>query len=193
MCLSPFSTYFPAWPAFFQWFHVSHHAAISPAANMKTVPSPTSTRHDMACCNCMRRLLLTGLCCLLQVAYCLQVSRLIQEKTLYSVSSPLVVNTSNGQVYGRTLDTAFAFLGVPYGEPPKHSLRWRDPLPARPWAPLVYNATSFGPACPQHCHLPPLTCPQTTKEDCLNLDIWVPLTATSQSNLSVMVFFPGGR
>src|SRR5690242_16588269 len=51
---------------------------------------------------------------------------------------------------------------------------------------------SKGPSCPQICVLPPGVCPETVQsEDCLNLDIYVPLNQSS-SPLPVLVFIPGG-
>ena len=69
------------------------------------------------------------------------------------------------------------FKGIPYAAPPVGNLRWREPMPVRPWA-SASDATAFGPLCPQPQGLGPnaarLSNVQASKEDCLYLNVWTP-------------------
>ncbi len=48
--------------------------------------------------------------------------------------------------------------------------------------------------CPQRCRLPPHTCPDTTSEDCLYLNVWTPNPQSAlKTPLPVLFFLPGGR
>jgi carboxylesterase type B len=58
--------------------------------------------------------------------------------------------------------------------------------------PGVLSATQWGPACPQTCELPPHTCPDTTSEDCLTLNVYAPL-APHDAPWPVMFFIHGGN
>ena len=61
----------------------------------------------------------------------------------------LVVSTNAGQLQGAARTTGGAeFLGVPYAQPPVGDLRWREPVPAKPWN-GVREATAFGAPCAQ--------------------------------------------
>ncbi|KAE9550660.1 hypothetical protein FO519_006121 [Halicephalobus sp. NKZ332] len=89
-----------------------------------------------------------------------------------------------------------SYLGVPFAEPPVGDLRFRPPLPKRPWNGTV-DASTFAPACFQgrdtynesfwgsemwNANTP-------VKEDCLYMNIWAPAEA---NNLTVMVWLFGG-
>jgi len=105
-----------------------------------------------------------------------------------------IVTTVNGQVQGLVIPGARVFLSIPYGASTAGRNRFMPPLPAAPWQ-GVLNCTTFGPACPQICDLPPLTCPVAgTSEDCLHLDVYTPRLADIQQKgpFPVMIFFPGG-
>jgi len=100
----------------------------------------------------------------------------------------LVVSTRSGRVrgqrsyipsLGRSVDE---FLGIPFAQAPVGELRFRQPVPARPWR-GVRNATTLPPSCYQK----PDTefgaefygstvwnSPTPVSEDCLYLNVWVP-------------------
>eukprot|EP01006_Ploeotia_vitrea_P014152 TRINITY_DN37733_c0_g1_i1.p1 TRINITY_DN37733_c0_g1~~TRINITY_DN37733_c0_g1_i1.p1 ORF type:complete len:551 (+),score=99.93 TRINITY_DN37733_c0_g1_i1:208-1653(+) len=66
-------------------------------------------------------------------------------------------------------------------------------MPAKPWS-GEKNCTDFGPACYSDHHNPD-TCsqfPGKCSENCLNLNIWTPATATPSSKLKVMMWIFGG-
>lgn len=101
-----------------------------------------------------------------------------------------VVNTAQGKVCGikQTAEKseAFAYLGIPYAEPPVGKLRWKNPVPAKTWGDDVYQATSIKPECVQ-----PAGKSYAGSENCLYLNVWRPQT-TSKKPRAVMVFIPGG-
>ncbi|CAN8007904.1 unnamed protein product, partial [Ixodes pacificus] len=78
--------------------------------------------------------------------------------------------------------TIHSFLGIPFAEPPLGPLRFRKPVPVKPWTGVK---TSF--------ELPP-RCAQlriVSQEDCLYLNVWTP-TLDASAGLDVMVYFHGG-
>ncbi len=118
----------------------------------------------------------------------------------------MIRNTSLGLVEGtdqsRSTGT-FAWLGVPYAEPPVGRLRWRAPVPHRPWH-GVRDAQQFGQGCIQEGRMfsPAPSGPHygldirdglkkpVGSEDCLTLNIYRP--STQERNLPVIVFIHGG-
>eukprot|EP01064_Diplonema_japonicum_P039374 TRINITY_DN984_c0_g5_i1.p1 TRINITY_DN984_c0_g5~~TRINITY_DN984_c0_g5_i1.p1 ORF type:complete len:547 (+),score=32.44 TRINITY_DN984_c0_g5_i1:52-1692(+) len=101
--------------------------------------------------------------------------------------SSLVVNTTLGQVEGRTdeeLGTQY-FYGIPFGK----AERFAPPTDQDRWNGVKKLGMTQPPSCPQ-AHL--------TKdiwfgqEDCLTIDIWRPGGLTGGENLPVMVWVFGG-
>ena len=80
----------------------------------------------------------------------------------------------SGEVAGESESGIRAFMGIPYAAPPVGDLRWRAPRPPHRLA-GVFEATEFGPACPQ---APSKDVPaEAMSEDCLTLNIWSPAKA----------------
>jgi para-nitrobenzyl esterase len=118
-------------------------------------------------------------------------------------SEPSVL-TGGELLVGKREAGVFAFLGVPFAEPPIGELRWRAPQPylAR-YQPR--DATAFAPACMQTMRIldwyrylaetfggsrdyyPDLE----ISEDCLYLNVWTPALDV-QAALPVMVWLHGG-
>jgi para-nitrobenzyl esterase len=102
--------------------------------------------------------------------------------------------TSEGDVLGtRDADGVETYLGIPYAAPPVGPLRWRDPEPPRPHAPLP--TTAYHLACAQ------IPLPDSgdqfgpgkkvpSSEDCLYMNLWVP---PHEGALPVMVWTHGGQ
>ncbi len=60
-----------------------------------------------------------------------------------------VIAVTSGQVQGVALEKGGAvFKGIPFAQPPVGTLRWREPMPVKPWA-GVRDATAFGAPCAQ--------------------------------------------
>jgi len=106
--------------------------------------------------------------------------------------SGLVVKTAAGRVRGVARSGGGAeFLGIPYARPPVGRLRWRPPVPARPWS-GVRDAAAFGAPCAQ----PVLgdwnrKDAENSREDCLFLNVITPAWPAAKA-LPVMVWLHGG-
>ncbi|XP_038595215.1 cAMP-regulated D2 protein [Micropterus salmoides] len=105
-----------------------------------------------------------------------------------------VVSTKDGQIKGITVEKAHIFYGIPYADPPVGAYRWKPPRPVSPWT-GVYDASFPRAACVQACRGPE-ECPQKVSENCLYLNIFVPVdvnfSSPLRSSLPVMVWIHGG-
>ncbi|GHJ36184.1 carboxylesterase/lipase family protein [Streptomyces sp. TS71-3] len=101
-----------------------------------------------------------------------------------------VVRTDGGLVRGTAAADGYrSFQGIPYAAPPVGPLRWRPPLPARPWH-GTRDATRPGDRCAQNAD--PLTgTARSTSEDCLYLNVAVPPRRPGE-RLPVLVWIHGG-
>jgi carboxylesterase type B len=108
---------------------------------------------------------------------------------LASLADPTLVSIPGmGDVRGVVNGIAREFRGIPYAAP---AVRFASPAAPVPWS-GVRDATVDGPGCPQNCTEPAGVCPPSTSEDCLLLNIFTPLGASSTSSLPVLVFLHGG-
>ena len=90
----------------------------------------------------------------------------------FAQSGPIVTVTG-GQIRGALLDKGGAvFKGIPFAQPPVGDLRWREPMRVRRWS-GVRPATEFGAICAQKQSPLIPAAAETSKEDCLFLNIWV--------------------
>jgi len=95
-----------------------------------------------------------------------------------------------GAVVGfATQHHSYAWLGIPYAQPPVNELRWRAPQPLPAWQ-TTRKALAYGSICPQ---LKVFSSSHTMhgSEDCLTLNVWAPNPAPSTA-LPVMVWIHGG-
>ncbi len=107
-------------------------------------------------------------------------------------SDGFLVPTTSGPLRGVARpDGGAEFLGIPYAQPPVGDLRWREPLPVKPWS-GVLTAGSFGAPCAQpvmgdwNRHDA-----EVGKEDCLFLNVMAPVWPAKQP-LPVMLWLHGG-
>ncbi len=106
-----------------------------------------------------------------------------------AADSAPIVTVTGGQVRGALLDKGGAvFKGIPYAQPPVGNLRWREPMPVKPWT-GVRDATKLGASCMQGLNIPGMA--DIQNEDCLFINIETPGWPTTL-RLPVMVWIHGG-
>lgn len=117
---------------------------------------------------------------------------LLTTPALGAAGAPqLVVTVTGGQLRGTLLSPKGAvFKGVPYAQPPVGALRWREPAPVQPWT-GVRDAGAYGPPCAQNPYFIH-DAKETSREDCLYLNVWTPVWPRPSAKLAVMVWIPGG-
>ncbi|XP_068941904.1 cocaine esterase-like isoform X2 [Petaurus breviceps papuanus] len=117
----------------------------------------------------------------------------------------LIRTTESGPVQGtqiiiKGIDKGVnVFLGIPFAKPPVGALRFSPPQPPDSWS-NVKDATSHPPACLQDvtileklAKIMKVNIPVTANsEDCLYLNIYVPVHAKEGAGLPVMVWIHGG-
>lgn len=120
------------------------------------------------------------------------------------VEGDLIAQTEAGKLKGTPVESAVAFMGIPFARPPVGELRWEAPQPTIPWT-GVRDATRPGPACTQvpaglGVFLGPMAKtygstytepPPQSSEDCLYLNVWT-REWPPKHNLPVMVWLHGG-
>ncbi|CAK1552469.1 unnamed protein product [Leptosia nina] len=110
----------------------------------------------------------------------------------FDMESP-IVNTKLGKLRGRVKELFdgskyYSFKGIRYGQPPLRDLRFKAPLPVKPWE-GIYDAVRHGPISPQFDA-------QTKQinegsEDCLFLNVYSK-SLDPETKSPVMVFIHGG-
>lgn len=138
------------------------------------------------------------------------------SETCVQPSDPLVRCTTQGLIRGKRFnftvhksnltsrsnesESVYAFLGIPYGEPPLGEKRFRKPVTKQPWPhDVVYDATKLPNSCYQmkidflNSTGEQIWIPFTPlSEDCLYLNIWTPVAERQQQPLASMVWLYGG-
>jgi para-nitrobenzyl esterase len=115
-----------------------------------------------------------------------------QGSLAQAADDPYVAKTATGQVRGITRPGGGAkFFGIPFAQPPIGDLRWREPLPAKPWA-GVRDAKTYSAPCAQ----PDLGWwnhhdAEIGQEDCLYLNVVTPEWPRKKL-LPVMFWLHGG-
>lgn len=101
-----------------------------------------------------------------------------------------VVKTEGGQLRGAIDGSLVKYLGVPYAAPPVGNLRWKAPQAPARWQ-AVRDASVFGNRCAQTTVVGEFGAPSAS-EDCLYLNVFVPIRPRSGKKLAVMFWIPGG-
>ena len=118
----------------------------------------------------------------------------LEEGEVNKHEEVVIIDTGSGKIKGKKIrDDAKQynkFLGIPFAEPPVGELRFKPPVPTKPWSDVL-EAFSNGPACVQMI-TPALLGTKGTKgvsEDCLRLNIF---TKSLDGSQAVMVWIHGG-
>ncbi|MFW9769051.1 MAG: carboxylesterase/lipase family protein [Candidatus Thorarchaeota archaeon] len=96
-----------------------------------------------------------------------------------------VVQTTYGNVSGRSEENVWCWKGIPYATPPVGELRWKAPLDPVPWL-GIRKTRKFGNSAAQVM----LILGSLGSEDCLYLNIWRPKSPTT--DLPVYLYIHGG-
>ena len=100
------------------------------------------------------------------------------------------VVTESGAISGVRERGLSIYKGIPFAAPPVGALRWRPPVPVKPWT-GTFKADAFAPACMQTGMSMPGEKPPVVSEDCLYLNIWTPAKMLDEY-LPVFVWIYGG-
>jgi para-nitrobenzyl esterase len=111
----------------------------------------------------------------------------------------LVAKTMDGEVRGKLINNGKvrAFQGIPYAAPPVGGLRWKAPQPVATWKGTL-DATMYGHHCAQNHVFDDMvfqdsaTPADAGSEDCLYLNVYVPVSKTGKAKLPVMFWIHGG-
>ena len=82
-----------------------------------------------------------------------------------------IATVTGGQIEGRANASGAMFRGIPYAAPPVGDLRWKEPMPVKPWT-GVRDAIDYGATCAQMDAGWNKLDAQNGSEDCLFLNIW---------------------
>ncbi|CAH1988417.1 unnamed protein product [Acanthoscelides obtectus] len=104
-------------------------------------------------------------------------------------------NTIYGDVKGKVLKTPnglefYTFLDIPYATPPVESLRFKRPLPPKPWKGIL-DATENKKIC-WNLAIIDIEDDPRQNEDCLYLNVYVPKSPSNKGLLPVMFYITGG-
>ncbi len=99
----------------------------------------------------------------------------------YAQDAP-TVTIGAGKLRGVASGNVAVFKGIPFAAPPVGDLRWREPMPVKPWT-GVRDASRFSPRCMQNG--------QDVSEDCLYLNVWT-TEWPPKSRKPVMLWIHGG-
>ncbi|XP_064622101.1 uncharacterized protein LOC135484501 [Lineus longissimus] len=118
------------------------------------------------------------------------------------------VNTKIGPIFGlkefivteQKRHELYVFRGIPYAKPATGDARFKKPVPMAPFSTL-FQATKFGDSCYQDESTAVFTFfggyeplqHKNVSEDCLYLNIYAPVAATTTNQKAVMVYIHGGR
>ena len=122
----------------------------------------------------------------------------LQCLLLVKAQKTLVLDTPSGSMrgievpYPKYNTSVYQFRKIPYAKPPIGEGRFARSLPIESWK-GVLDATKFGPSCIQDISITTQPLPnRNISEDCLLLNVYMPINTTAQDRKPVMVYIHGG-
>lgn len=125
-----------------------------------------------------------------------------------SDTAPIVTDKSGRSYRGfKPVSSVQAFLGIPYAQPPVGPLRWKppQPLPPPPYSGITQDASKLGKSCHQfrfsyllrdpslgEDYLKHFNAQTEESEDCLTLNVWVPVLKRDKKKLLPVLFWIHG-
>ncbi|NJB70191.1 para-nitrobenzyl esterase [Saonia flava] len=117
---------------------------------------------------------------------------------MFLIAQGPIVETNSGKVEGVLLqENIKVFKGIPYAEPPINELRWKAPIPKKPWKDIK-KCYEFGASPMQAKPTPFMFWPKEylipeapISEDCLYLNVWTK-SIKKEVKKPVLVYIYGG-
>jgi carboxylesterase type B len=111
--------------------------------------------------------------------------------SLIFVTFAAVVEIEDGKISGTKRNSRrgvsyYAFLGIPYAQPPVNGLRFQPPQPVKPWT-RTLNASVYGPLCMQG-----KLGKQVASEDCLQLNVFTKSLKNTKLKPTIVFIHGGG-
>ena len=97
----------------------------------------------------------------------------------YRQSSLMGTTVTQGEIEGVEHEGAALYKKIPYAEAPVGNLRWKAPVPKKPWE-GVYKSDSWGNRPPQHTDPNQSGGDIPMSEDCLYLSVTTPAKSKSR-------------
>ncbi|XP_031635056.1 venom carboxylesterase-6-like isoform X2 [Contarinia nasturtii] len=117
---------------------------------------------------------------------------------LINCNCSIIIKTKSGLVSGiwqktyKSNKLYTSFKGIPYAEPPVGDLRYKVPVPVKPWNEILVTSDKYKDACPVLVQSMLFPLNSTQSENCLFLNVFVPAYNLLNKLLPVMFFIHAG-
>jgi carboxylesterase type B len=100
-----------------------------------------------------------------------------------------IIDLEGGKIRGEETKLGFSYRGIPYAEPPVGDLRFANPKKYSQTWNNIRDYSKFGPKCAQFDHF---SSEFEGSEDCLTINVFVPMKTMKGGSLAPVVFFIHG-